>query len=244
MKSYGMTDIGKSRNTNQDYLFFSDEKVGFFPNLYIVADGMGGHKAGDKASTYAVTRFVELLKGENPDLPFLTMGKLIAQVNKEINRLAESEDKYEGMGTTFVAATIAGHTAYVMNVGDSRLYHYHGGTLRQITMDHSMVEELVRAGELKKEESRYHPQKNIITRALGVSETVEPDYFMIEMSPGDLILLCSDGLSNMVEDDRLSEILSRGGTLEELVQNCLEEALFFGGHDNIAAVIARYEGGR
>jgi protein phosphatase len=239
-----MTDIGKTRNINQDYLYFSDEKIGYFPNLYIVADGMGGHKAGDKASTYAVTRFVELLKAEEPDIPFLTMGKLIRQVNEEIYKISATQDQYAGMGTTFVAAVIIGHTAYVMNIGDSRLYHYDGSKLRQVTMDHSLVEELVRAGELKREESRYHPQKNIITRALGVSETVEPDYFMVEMFPSDQILLCSDGLSNMVEDDRLSEILSGEGEPEELVKKCVEEALFFGGHDNIAAVIARYEDGR
>lgn len=244
MKSFGLTDIGKVRNINQDYLFFSDQKIGYFPNLYIVADGMGGHKAGDKASSYAVTRFVELLKAEKPDIPFLTMGKLIRQVNEEVYRISTTDDRYEGMGTTFVAASIHGHTAYVMNIGDSRLYHADGRKLRQVTMDHSLVEELVRAGELKREESRYHPQKNIITRALGVSETVEPDYFMVEMSPEDQLLLCSDGLSNMVEDDRLFEILSGDGDPEEQVKKCVEEALFFGGHDNIAAVIARYEDGR
>lgn len=244
MKSYGMTDIGKVRNINQDYLFYSDQQIGYFPNLYIVADGMGGHKAGDKASSYAVTRFVELLKAQKPDIPFLTMGELIRQVNEEIYKISTTQEMYEGMGTTFVAATVFGHTAYVMNIGDSRLYHADGGRLRQVTMDHSLVEELVRAGELKREESRYHPQKNIITRAVGVSETVEPDYFMVEMSRGDQILLCSDGLSNMVEDDRLFEILSTQEEPEDLVKKCVEEALFFGGHDNIAAVIARYEGGR
>lgn len=244
MRSYGMTDIGKIRNVNQDYLFYSDQKVGYFPNLYIVADGMGGHKAGDKASSYAVTRFVELLKKEKTDIPFLTMGKLIRQVNEEIFRISTTQEQYEGMGTTFVAAAVFGNCAYVMNIGDSRLYHTDGSKFRQVTMDHSLVEELVRAGELKREESRYHPQKNIITRALGVSDTVEPDYFMVEMALGDKILLCSDGLSNMVEDDRLFEILSGDDDLEDQVKKCVEEAIFFGGHDNIAAVIARYEDGR
>ena len=244
MNSYGLTDIGKVRNINQDYLYFSDQAVGSFPNLYIVADGMGGHKAGDKASSYAVTRFVALLKNAEPDLPFLTMGKLIRQVNEEIYRLSEMEDRYAGMGTTFVAAAVVGHTAYVMNIGDSRLYYQHDGVLTQITMDHSLVEELVRAGELKKEESRYHPQKNIITRALGVAETVEPDFFMVEVSDGDLLLLCSDGLSNMVEDDKLSEILSLEKTTEEMAKECVDEALFYGGHDNIAVVVARFDDGR
>jgi protein phosphatase len=239
-----MTDIGKIRNINQDYLFYSDEKVGCLPNLYIVADGMGGHKAGDKASSYAVTRFVELIKTAENDIPFLLMGKVIQQVNEEIHRMSETEDKYAGMGTTFVAATVIGHTVYVMNIGDSRLYCNQNGVLRQVTMDHSLVEELVRAGELKREESRYHPQKNIITRALGVSKTVEPDYFMLEMYRGDKLLLCSDGLSNMVEDDKIQEILSLDEDPKELVDRCLSEALFFGGHDNIAAVIVLYDEGR
>lgn len=244
MKSYGKTDIGRVRNINQDFLFYTDEEIGSFPNLYIVADGMGGHKAGDKASSYAVTRFVELLKNAKPDIPFLTMGWLIQTVNKEIYRMSETDDKYAGMGTTFVAATVIGSAAYVMNIGDSRLYYQGRGGLRQITMDHSLVEELVRAGELKREQSRYHPQKNIITRAVGVSESVEPDYFMVEMEEGGTILLCSDGLSNMVEDDKLSEILSLDEPVENLVDKCLEEALFYGGHDNIAAVIARNTDGR
>jgi protein phosphatase len=239
-----MTDIGKIRNINQDYLFYSDEKVGCLPNLYIVADGMGGHKAGDKASSYAVTRFVELIKNAGNDIPFLLMGKVVQQVNEEIHRMSEIEDKYAGMGTTFVAATVIGHTVYVMNIGDSRLYCNQNGVLRQVTMDHSLVEELVRAGELKREESRYHPQKNIITRALGVSKTVEPDYFMLEMSRGDKLLLCSDGLSNMVEDDKLQEILSLDEDPKELVDRCISEALFFGGHDNIAALIVLYDEGR
>lgn len=244
MQSYGMTDIGKKRNINQDYLFFSDEKIGCFPNLYIVADGMGGHKAGDKASSYAVTRFVELAKKTRPDIPFLTMEKLIRQVNEEIYRMSRTQEQYAGMGTTFVAAAIVEGIAYVMNIGDSRLYYYNGDELRQVTMDHSLVEEMVRAGELNREESRYHPQKNIITKAIGVSELVEPDFFMLEVSDGEKLLLCSDGLSNMVEDDKISEILSRPEEPEKLAKQCVDEALFYGGLDNIAVVIAQYESGR
>ncbi|MBQ9157109.1 MAG: Stp1/IreP family PP2C-type Ser/Thr phosphatase [Eubacterium sp.] len=244
MRSYGMTDIGKKRKINQDYLFFSDEKIGCFPNLYIVADGMGGHKAGDKASSYAVTRFVELAKKTSADIPFLSMEKLIQQVNEDIYRMSETQDQYAGMGTTFVAASIVGNVAYVMNIGDSRLYYYNGEEMRQVTMDHSLVEELVRAGELNREESRHHPQKNIITKAIGVAEAMEPDFFMIEMKEGDRILLCSDGLSNMVEDDKLTEILSREEDLEILCEECVQEALFYGGLDNIAVVIAQYEHGR
>ena len=149
MKSFGLTDIGKKRKINQDYLFFSDEAVGCFPNLYIVADGMGGHRAGDKASSYSVTRFVELARKTERELPFLSMEKILKQVNKEVFQLSQREEEYSGMGTTFVVATVVDKVVYVMNVGDSRLYYY-DGKLKQVTMDHSLVEELVRAGELNR----------------------------------------------------------------------------------------------
>lgn len=243
MKSYGITDIGKKRKINQDYLFFSDEPVGCFPNLYIVADGMGGHKAGDKASSYSVKRFVELAGKAEKEVPFLVMEKLLDQVNREVYQLSQKEEKYEGMGTTFVAATVVDHVVYVMNVGDSRLYYY-DGSLRQVTMDHSLVEELVRAGELGRMESRHHPQKNIITKAVGVADEIQPDFFMLDMGKGQKILLCSDGLSNMVDDDKLEEIMAESGEVEELAKKCIEEALFYGGLDNIAVVIAQCENGR
>ena len=243
MKSYGITDIGKKRKINQDYLFFSDEPVGCFPNLYIVADGMGGHKAGDKASSYSVKRFVELAGKAEKEVPFLVMEKLLDPVNREVYQLSQKEEKYEGMGTTFVAATVVDQGVYVMNVGDSRLYYY-DGSLRQVTMDHSLVEELVRAGELGRMESRHHPQKNIITKAVGVADEIQPDFFMLDMGKGQKILLCSDGLSNMVDDDKLEEIMAESGEVEELAKKCIEEALFYGGLDNIAVVIAQCENGR
>lgn len=243
MKSFGMTDIGKKRKVNQDYLFFSDEPVGCFPNLYIVADGMGGHRAGDKASSYSVTRFVELAKKAEKELPFLSMERLLNQVNAELFDMSRREEEYAGMGTTFVAATVVDNVVYVMNVGDSRLYYY-DGTLKQVTMDHSLVEELVRAGELDRAESRNHPQKNIITKAVGVADTVSPDFFMLDITEGQRILLCSDGLSNMVDDEKLEEIMAEPGEIDELAKKCVDEALFYGGLDNIAVVIAQCEDGR
>lgn len=243
MESFGVTDIGKRRNVNQDYLFYSDEPVGCFSNLYIVADGMGGHRAGDKASSYAVNRFVELAREAKKLMPFLNMDKIIKQVNREVWELSQNEEDYHGMGTTFVVATIEGDTMYVMNVGDSRLYLYNG-SLKQITLDHSLVEELVRAGEIPPEMSRNHPQKNIITRAVGVSSQVVPDFFIHPLEEGNRILLCSDGLSNMVEDKRLEEILGRPDTLQDTVEQCIDDALFYGGIDNIAVVIALYTNGR
>ena len=243
MKSFGLTDIGKKRKINQDYLFFSDEAVGCFPNLYIVADGMGGHRAGDKASSYSVTRFVELARKTERELPFLSMEKILKQVNKEVFQLSQREEEYSGMGTTFVVATVVDKVVYVMNVGDSRLYYY-DGKLKQVTMDHSLVEELVRAGELNRLESRNHPQKNIITKAVGVSETIQPDFFMLDIEEGEKILLCSDGLTKMVDDEKLEEIMSEPEELNQMAQECINEALFYGGLDNIAVVIAQYGNGR
>lgn len=243
MKSFGMTDIGRKRKVNQDYLFFSDEPVGCFPNLYIVADGMGGHKAGDKASSYAVDRFVELARKETKELPFLVMERILNEVNEEVYDLSCKEEQYSGMGTTIVVATVADKTAYIMNVGDSRLYYF-DEKLHQVTMDHSLVEELVRAGEINREESRNHPQKNIITKAVGVAGDVQPDFFIVDMKEESSLLLCSDGLTNMVDDEKLEEILSGDGTEEEMAEKCIEEALFYGGLDNIAVVIARNRSGR
>ncbi len=243
MKSFGMTDIGRKRKVNQDYLFFSDEPVGCFPNLYIVADGMGGHKAGDKASSYAVDRFVELARKETKELPFLVMERILNEVNEEVYTLSCKEEQYSGMGTTIVVATVADKTAYIMNVGDSRLYYF-DEKLHQVTMDHSLVEELVRAGEINREESRNHPQKNIITKAVGVAGDVQPDFFIVDMKEESSLLLCSDGLTNMVDDEKLEEILSGDGTEEEMAEKCIEEALFYGGLDNIAVVIARNRSGR
>ncbi len=241
MKSFGITDIGKKRKMNQDYLFFTDHPLGCFPNLYIVADGMGGHKAGDKASSYAVTRFVELSKKTGDMHPFMAMNQLLSQVNEELYRISTQQEEYAGMGTTFVAATVKDDTAYIMNVGDSRLYFFDGEEIRQITMDHSLVEELVRAGQLSPEEGKNHPQKNIITKAVGVYDSLQPDFFKIPIKKKQSILLCSDGLSNMVDDINLRDILSEDCSLEDKVEKCKSEALFFGGNDNIAVIIAEME---
>ena len=243
MRSCGATDIGKKRSVNQDYFYCTDEPVGCFPNLYIVADGMGGHKSGDKASSMAVNRFVELAGQTGGEFPFAAMEKMIRQVNKEVYQLSLEEADYEGMGTTFVAATVVQGKAYIMNIGDSRCYYY-DGVLRQITLDHSLVEEMVRAGELRPAQSRNHPQKNIITRAIGVAEDVEPDFFLIDLPEGGRIVLCSDGLSNMVDDVDLAGILALDLPEEEFVSRCIDEALYFGGLDNITVVTARRENGR
>ena len=240
MKSFGMTDIGRKRKVNQDYLFFSDEPVGCFPNLYIVADGMGGHKAGDKASSYAVNRFVELARKETKELPFLVMERLLNEVNEEVYTLSCKEEQYSGMGTTFVAATVVDGIAYIMNIGDSRLYYF-DEKIHQVTMDHSLVEELVRAGELDRAESRNHPQKNILLQAVGVSEHLEVSYTSENVKDA-LLLVCSDGLYNSLFDSQIIEILQSDIHLEEKGKQLMEAANTFGGKDNIGFALILNEG--
>ena len=236
MKSFGMTDIGRKRKVNQDYLFFSDEPVGCFPNLYIVADGMGGHKAGDKASSYAVNRFVELARKETKELPFLVMERLLNEVNEEVYTLSCKEEQYSGMGTTFVAATVVDGTAYIMNIGDSRLYYF-DEKIHQVTMDHSLVEEMVRLGGIKPEEAKHHPDKNIITRAIGAKADVDVDFYEHRLKRGDIILMCTDGLSNMVEDEELFHIVQGARDIVEAGQNLVNAAKENGGTDNIGIVL-------
>ena len=158
-------------------------------------------------------------------------------VNTEILTQAQQDEKLRGMGTTIVAATIVGHYAYVANVGDSRLYVI-GEKIQQITRDHSLVQEMVRMGELDPEQARKHPKKNIITRALGAEKTVDIDFFDLKLEPGDVVLMCSDGLSNMVEDSQLREIISDTSTdLDEKGRILIREANRNGGKDNIAIVL-------
>lgn len=223
---------------NQDNLFFSDEPVGSLPNLYIVADGMGGHKAGDYASSYAVYRFVEFAKQCEDVNPVTVMKKGIRIVNDGILAASREREELNGMGTTFVCAVVADNRLYVANIGDSRLYLLDKDSIRQITLDHSLVEELIRTGQLDPLKVRNHPEKNIITRALGINEEAVPDFFEVELHMDERILLCSDGLSNMVEDDELLNIIVEAEKPKAAVERLIDRANYYGGKDNIAALVA------
>ena len=237
MRIYSATDVGQKRKMNQDYVFASADPVGNLPNLFVVADGMGGHNAGDYASSHAVGIVVEEIREDADFNPVKVIRHAIESANTEIITQAQKDEKLRGMGTTMVAATIVGHYAYVANVGDSRLY-VAGEQIQQITKDHSLVQEMVRKGELNAEEARNHPDKNIITRALGAERTVDVDFFDLKLEPGNVVLMCSDGLSNMVEDDRIGEIISdTDRDLQERGQALISEANRNGGKDNIAIVL-------
>ena len=199
MRSYSATDVGQKRKINQDSIFASDQPVGNLQNLYIVADGMGGHNAGDFASKYAISAVREFIASSPETNPVKLIEEAIQLANRGILQEATDHEEMRGMGTTIVVTTISGRYAYTANVGDSRAYLY-DGSLRQITKDHSLVEEMVRLGELTEEAARLHPDKHIITRALGAASEVDVDFFDYEIPPDGILLMCSDGLSNMVED--------------------------------------------
>ena len=237
MRIYSATDVGQKRKMNQDYVFASSDPIGNLPNLFVVADGMGGHNAGDYASAHAVSVVVEEIRQDRDFNPVKVIRHAIESANREILTQAQQDEKLRGMGTTMVAATIVGHYAYVANVGDSRLYVI-GEQIQQITKDHSLVQEMVRMGELDPEQARRHPKKNIITRALGAERTVDVDFFDLKLESESVILMCSDGLSNMVEDSRIKEILSRRDeALDERGRILIGEANRNGGKDNIAIVL-------
>lgn len=237
MRAYSATDIGQKRKMNQDYVFVSESPIGSLPNLFVVADGMGGHNAGDFASAHAVQTLVEEIRKDADYNPIKIIRHAMEAANTEIIAQAQEHEDYHGMGTTMVVATIVGHYIYVANVGDSRLYLI-DGRIQQITRDHSLVQEMVRLGEIKEEEARNHPDKNIITRAIGAERTVDIDFFDIKLEPGCFILMCSDGLSNMVGDQKLEEIILQTEVdLDLRGKQLLKEANQNGGKDNIAVVL-------
>ncbi len=239
MKSSSATNVGRKRKINQDSIFASDKPVGNLPNLYIVADGMGGHNAGDFASRYTVNTVKEYIAGSTERNPIKLINEAIQLANKGIIREANEHPEMFGMGTTIVVTTIIGEYAYTANVGDSRLYLFDGSGLRQITKDHSLVEEMVRLGELTEEDARIHPDRHIITRAVGATDEVNVDFFDYEMPPDSMILMCSDGLSNMVEDDEIRRIIAKPAPLFDKTQELIFEANEHGGKDNIAVIIVQ-----
>ncbi|MGI6059965.1 MAG: Stp1/IreP family PP2C-type Ser/Thr phosphatase [Blautia sp.] len=241
MKSYSITDVGQKRTVNQDFVFTSETPVGNLPNLFVVADGMGGHKAGDFASSYAVEVLLSTIREDENSNPVKIIRAAIENANTQLLREASDNEAMSGMGTTMVLVTIVGHYAYVANVGDSRLYLIDENKISQITKDHSLVEEMVRMGEISRDDARNHPDKNIITRALGAGRDVDVDFFDIRLTPGDILLLCSDGLSNMVPDEDIRQVIRTSETLEETGRRLVSMANDNGGRDNIAVVLVEPE---
>lgn len=238
MKVFSITDVGRIRQMNQDYVFATDEPLGSLPNLLVVADGMGGHKAGDFASKFTVETLKEELKLSLGDGPKEVLMDAVQVVNHKLIQTAETDIKLDGMGTTLVAATVIDHTLYFINVGDSRLYLINK-EIKQLSRDHSLVEEMLRLGGISEEEAKHHPDKNIITRAIGVKENVEADFYEYALTKGDIILMCTDGLSNMVSEDEIFEIIKGARDIVEAGQLLINRANENGGKDNIGIVLAQ-----
>ena len=245
----GYTHVGMKRNHNEDnYLILQEE------NLCCVADGMGGHSSGEIASKIAVDELAEFFrmtardqeatwpfkmdKTRNYDENRLATGIKLA--NKSIFEKATQETKYKGMGTTIVSVHFAHDAAYVGHVGDSRVYFFRQGVLKQITEDHSLLNDYLKAKKLTPEEIENFPHKNVIVRALGMKELVQVDVARVEPQQGDVFLLCSDGLSGMVTDPQIQDLLGRTLELEKACSQLIDLANAAGGNDNVTCVLARY----
>lgn len=237
LKTYSLTDIGRKRKLNQDYVYTSLERVGNLSNIFIVADGMGGHRAGDYASRYTVETVVEEVTASFEQNPEIILADAIDTANRKLRMRAAEDEQLFGMGTTFVASTIFGKKLKVANVGDSRAYLIRARQITQITRDHSLVEEMVRMGGIDRETARLHVDKNIITRAVGATETVDVDFFDVDLLPGDQVLMCSDGLTNMVPDEDICGIVSGDADIGAKARRLIDTANLNGGRDNIAVVL-------
>ena len=236
IKTAYLTDTGRKRELNEDYIYACENPVGNLPNLFIVADGMGGHNAGDYASDFTVNTMVEEITASFEKNPSIIFQKAISVANQKLREIASKDTSKRGMGTTVVAATCMGRYLQVANVGDSRLYVVND-TIKQITTDHSYVEEMIRRGSLQRENARSNPNKNIITRAVGAKNDIQADIYVVELKPGDLLLMCSDGLSNMLEDEEMRMIIKRQRDIVEMVEELVKAANENGGKDNISVIL-------
>lgn len=238
MKTFSITDTGVTREMNQDYYFATDTNLGNLPNLFIVADGMGGHKAGDYASRHTIERVVASISRNSSEEPVTIIQEAISKANELLVAESNEDETKSGMGTTLVIATLVGDKLIVANVGDSRLYVI-SDMVRQITRDHSLVDEMVRLGELNPSEARSHPDKNIITRAIGAQKNVKADFFEVELAEDDYVLMCTDGLTNMVRDEEILDIVRSEKEPEAIAHKLVRMANNNGGRDNITVTIIK-----
>ena len=243
MELSGITDIGKVRQQNQDvYRTLYDERSGIA--VLVVCDGMGGANAGNIASETAAETFMAFMSGylaqsNNWDSLSLIMGDAVLAANSAVYQRSLLDPECMGMGTTLVAAAVCPDSEVVVNIGDSRAYHVTDDTIRQITKDHSVVENMVARGELSREAAKDHPNKNLITRALGTGWNEEPDVFFTGLRAGEYLLLCSDGLTNTVPDREIHGVLRRGDTINSSCRQLVSLALSRGAPDNVTVVLLR-----
>ena len=232
------TDIGKTRDTNQDYFIVSGEK----PQLFVLCDGMGGHNSGDVASRAAaesIENYVRLQSALDYDAQKAkrVLKGALSYANKIVYTRAAQSPQLSGMGTTADVCMVDFDTVYIAHVGDSRVYLLRDKTLRQLTRDHSLVEEMVASGLITEAEAKAHPKKNVITRAVGTNRLVEVDFITTDFVPGDMLLMCSDGLSNMLSTEEMQNILLEKEEEQTIVEHLISKANEKGGKDNITAIL-------
>ena len=236
------TDVGQRRNTNQDYAGLFENKTGLA--LAVLADGMGGHQAGDVASQMAVNNLGEQWRNSEINTSEKAIQWLIQEiqsVNEAIYEKGQSKPEYQGMGTTIVTAALLKESLVLANIGDSRAYLVRDEQLSQLTEDHSLVNELVKSGEITAEMAANHPRKNVLTRSLGMPKTVEVDVTNHVWLPNDYVLLCSDGLTNMVSESDMLKIIHSEQSLKEKVTTMITAANEAGGLDNITVLIIHFD---
>ena len=236
---YAKTHKGNVRKLNEDAVYIPEDSTGFFA---ILADGMGGHNAGDVASSLVVNTVKSFLDDIEPaSINEDSIRDALCHANTLIWNESCANANRNGMGSTATVAVFVDDVAFIGQVGDSRAYLYRDGVISQITKDHSYVQMLIDRGFIAKEDAERHPQKNIITRAVGTECDVEVDTFIVELKENDMILLCSDGLNNAVSDDEIAMLLS--GDLSVAAERLIQAALGNGGTDNISVIIAAFNGG-
>jgi protein phosphatase len=240
MYAFGITDVGKVRSQNEDSIFYTQDQYGSLPNLFIVSDGMGGHRAGEVASSKAVEYFCSYAQSRHctPDeiLDFLISA--VAYANEQVYEISLSDPVLYGMGATFSVCVVLGMRVFLAHIGDSRVYFASANGLVQLTTDHSYVNELVRAGQITEADARVHPRKNMLTRALGVSYREVIDGLVYDIEDDGMILLCSDGLTNMLTDSEIHSIILMPVGLEQKARHLISAANENGGQDNISVILA------
>ena len=239
MEISSATSVGCIRSLNEDSYFVSepDSKGTVFA---IVADGMGGHNAGEVASEKAVKILKNDIQEKFGESPKNILIGAVFEANKKIYEMSKKGAELSGMGTTITACVVEKNNVTAAQVGDSRLYLIRGNEINQITKDHSLVEMLIDSGAITKEEAKNHPQKNVITRALGTDETVEADFYEFKTKKGDIILLCSDGLVNMLDDTEILSVIKSSEDFKSVANTLVENAENAGGTDNITVVLIKY----
>ena len=241
MRAFAKTDVGKAREINEDYYYISKPEDNI--QVYILADGMGGYNGGEVASKLATTTALSYIQSNFDSIPkekedILNLVKSAMEyANMVVYEKSNTEKELEGMGTTLEVCLIYNNKAYIGHVGDSRVYRIRKEFIRKLTHDHSYVQKLVKDGTITEEEASHHPKRNMLMKALGCTAFVEPDVTVKGFIKDDIILMCSDGLTNMIEDKEIYEIIKKEGTLaaEKLVEKANEN----GGYDNITAVVIR-----